>query len=91
MLLADVRELAAEIETSPELGLAGVMGVAPLGEDPDSAFERLKTAASRVSDVNPSAKIVSAGMSGDFAAAIGAGATHVRIGAAVLGDRPSVK
>ncbi len=87
------RELADQISAAPGLELAGVMGVAPLvGDAPASAaFERLRTVADSVADDHPSAQIISAGMSGDFVAAINAGATHVRLGAAVLGHRPALR
>ncbi|MEI8082694.1 MAG: YggS family pyridoxal phosphate-dependent enzyme [Actinomycetes bacterium] len=83
----DARTLADLISSTQELRLAGVMGVAPLQGDPSTAFERLRTVSKELTDGYPSATIISAGMSGDYAAAISAGATHVRIGAAVLGHR----
>lgn len=85
---ADVRAIADAIATTENLTFEGVMGVAPHPGDPVAAFERLREIASEISDDHPSAKIISAGMSGDFAAAIQAGATHVRLGAAILGERP---
>ncbi|MEI6621764.1 MAG: YggS family pyridoxal phosphate-dependent enzyme [Actinomycetes bacterium] len=81
MALADV------IRANEHLVLAGVMGVAPLAGDPTEAFGRLREVSDELAGVYPSATIFSAGMSGDYAAAISAGATHVRIGAAVLGHR----
>jgi uncharacterized pyridoxal phosphate-containing UPF0001 family protein len=63
------------------------MAVAPLGADPRRAFARLAEVASGVRRQHPGAAIVSAGMSGDLEAAIAAGATHVRVGTALLGDR----
>jgi uncharacterized pyridoxal phosphate-containing UPF0001 family protein len=33
--------------------------------------------------------VVSMGMSGDYEAAIAAGATHVRVGTAIFGSRPA--
>jgi uncharacterized pyridoxal phosphate-containing UPF0001 family protein len=63
------------------------MAVAPLGRDPRSAFAPLPKLADAVRSVNPSATLVSAGMSGDLEAAIECGATHLRIGTALLGDR----
>jgi pyridoxal phosphate enzyme (YggS family) len=71
------------------LRLRGVMAVAPLGADPVAAFAKLAAIAVRVRDVDPGATWISAGMSGDFEAAIESGATHVRIGSAVLGSRPA--
>jgi PLP dependent protein len=67
------------------------MGVAPLGEDPLPAFERLAQVSVRVREIEPTATWVSAGMSGDLEQAISCGATHVRVGSAVLGRRPGIK
>jgi uncharacterized pyridoxal phosphate-containing UPF0001 family protein len=64
------------------------MAVAPLGLDPVPAFARLAGIAARVREVESGATWVSAGMSGDLEAAVESGATHVRIGSAVLGSRP---
>lgn len=83
--------LAEAIAQAQGLTLGGVMAVAPLGGDARAAFDRLREVSETITDGHPSATIISAGMSGDFAAAIHAGATHVRMGAAVLGDRPSVR
>ncbi|CAN5335811.1 YggS family pyridoxal phosphate-dependent enzyme [soil metagenome] len=83
-----VAELAARVSGAESLRLRGVMAVAPPGEDPLKAFDRLALAAESVRAVDPTATWVSAGMSGDLEAAIKTGATHVRIGSAVLGPRP---
>jgi pyridoxal phosphate enzyme (YggS family) len=85
---ASIDEVASAVEAAPALRLAGVMGVAPLGADPAEAYRRLAAAAKRLRAVHPHARLVSAGMSGDFEVAIEAGATHVRVGSAVLGERP---
>ncbi|HEY2519446.1 MAG TPA: alanine racemase [Streptosporangiaceae bacterium] len=69
------------------LRLGGVMAVAPLGVPAASAFTGLDAAAAAVRAVQPAATMISAGMSGDLEAAIEAGATHLRIGTALLGDR----
>lgn len=79
--------LADLIGITPRLRLAGVMGIAPHGTDPRPAFDRLVEIGAAVRAHHPGARIVSAGMSHDFVAAIHAGATQVRIGTAVLGDR----
>lgn len=84
---AQALALAAQIASTGGLILGGVMGVAPLGVDPQPAFEQLREVSEAILDEYPSATIVSAGMSGDYVAAINAGATHVRMGAAVLGRR----
>ena len=81
-------ELVAQQES---LELAGVMGVAPLGGDPDGAFERLREVAVAVGAEHPGATWVSAGMSGDLEAAVRRGATHLRVGSAILGSRPALR
>lgn len=83
--------LAEAVLAEESLRLRGVMAVAPLGADPIPAFERLATVAAQVRRLEPSADQISAGMSGDMEAAIRSGATHVRIGSAILGMRPSIK
>ena len=88
VLPSDLGELAEATAVSPWLRLRGVMAVAPLGEDPRPAFERLARLAEVVRSIEPSATWISAGMSGDLEAAVEHGATHVRIGSAVLGERP---
>lgn len=87
----EVPLLAERVAATEGLRLRGVMAVAPLGEDPAVAFGRLAEVAADVRRVDPSATWMSAGMSGDLEQAIGAGATHVRIGSAVLGRRPDLK
>ncbi len=87
----DAPGLAARVSSTEGLRLRGVMAVAPLGEDPVAAFARLAEVADEVRRVDPAATWVSAGMSGDLEQAVAAGATHVRIGSAVLGARPTIK
>lgn len=85
----DIERLAAHVVAScPSLRVRGIMAVAPLGGAPAAAFERLAAAAQAVRRVAPQAAWMSAGMSGDFAEAIAAGATHLRIGTAITGPRP---
>jgi pyridoxal phosphate enzyme (YggS family) len=84
-----VTRLADLVLGEKRLRLRGVMAVAPLGADPVVAFERLSAVAEQVRRIEPAATWVSAGMSGDLEAAIAAGATHVRVGSAVLGSRPA--
>jgi len=87
----EVDALAAAVEEAGRLRLRGLMAIAPLGEDPVAAFTRLADIRSRFLETHPGATWLSAGMSADLEAAIAAGATHVRIGSAVLGSRPEVK
>lgn len=72
----------------PTLRVRGIMAVAPLDESPAAAFERLRAGSERVRSVIPDADWISAGMTADFAEAIAAGATHLRIGSAITGPRP---
>lgn len=88
---ADVLELATKIEKAEHLDLAGVMAVAPLGSDPDAAFARLADISHRLRQTYPHADAVSAGMSGDLEHAIRHGATHLRVGSNVLGQRPGLR
>ncbi|MBR8745319.1 YggS family pyridoxal phosphate-dependent enzyme [Nocardiopsis sp. MG754419] len=84
---ADALGIAERIDEHEALELGGVMAVAPLGGDPDAAFARLYQVATRIRDRYSRATMISAGMSGDLEAAIGRGATHLRLGAALLGAR----
>ena len=67
--------------------LAGVMAVAPTNEDPARAFARLAGLHETLLGNHPTASWRSAGMSGDFPAAIKSGATHLRLGSSILGSR----
>ena len=86
---AQILELAAAVAAEEGLLLGGVMAIAPLGVPPAQAFAPLPAAAAAVREIRPEAAMISAGMSGDLEAAIAVGATHVRVGTALLGDRPS--
>ena len=88
---AEVGGLADAISAAQALRLRGVMAVAPLGADPVPAFAELAAIHAQLRAAHPEATWCSAGMSGDLEAAIAAGATHVRVGRAVLGSRPSVQ
>ncbi|QIP86944.1 YggS family pyridoxal phosphate-dependent enzyme [Streptomyces sp. Tu 2975] len=87
-----IEELAAAVAGSPGLRLDGLMTVAPLAGPyagrQQAAFERLMEFSSSLRAVHPAANMVSAGMSADLEQAVAAGATHVRVGTAVLGVRP---
>lgn len=85
---AEVRDLADLIASTDGLELRGVMAVAPRGGDPGPAFQCLQSISLALRQDHPAATWISAGMSGDLEAAIGFGATHLRVGGAVLGNRP---
>ena len=69
------------------ISICGVMGIAPLHEDPAPAFARLQEFSQRVQEWFPQAKAISAGMSGDYKIALNFGATHIRLGSSILGHR----
>jgi pyridoxal phosphate enzyme (YggS family) len=84
---AKLVELASGITEFTNLNLIGLMAVAPLDEDTDQAFSRLSQIHSHFREGFPDAKYLSAGMSGDYESAILHGATHIRIGSSILGNR----
>lgn len=87
----DLERIAERVLATPTLRLRGVMAVAPLPEEeaPASAFARLRGYSERVRRLDPQATAISAGMTHDYPEAIAAGATHLRIGSAITGNRPA--
>ncbi|MYU00872.1 MULTISPECIES: YggS family pyridoxal phosphate-dependent enzyme [unclassified Streptomyces] len=89
-----IEELAAAVDAADGLRLGGLMTVAPLAGPfagrQRAAFDRLMEFSTRLRAARPAANMVSAGMSGDLEDAVAAGATHVRVGTAVLGVRPAL-
>ncbi|MGV9882856.1 YggS family pyridoxal phosphate-dependent enzyme [Streptomyces sp. NPDC003006] len=89
-----IEELADLVARAPGLRLDGLMTVAPLtgpyAGRQQAAFERLMEFATLMRATHPAANMVSAGMSADLEQAVAAGATHVRVGTAVLGVRPGL-
>ena len=88
---AEMLQIADAVAGSGALDLSGLMAVAPLGAPPGPAFARLAALAAELRGVHPDAMSLSAGMSGDLEAAVAVGATHVRIGSALLGGRPPLR
>jgi hypothetical protein len=84
----ELEPLAERVLAARNIRLGGVMAVAPLGEDPRAAFGRVRAASDRLRLLAPDADSLSMGMSGDFREAILEGATHLRIGTAITGNRP---
>lgn len=89
---AELSEVAGAVASAGSLRLRGLMAVAPLGESPRSsmalsAFATLAECSRVLRTVYPDATVMSAGMSEDLVEAIACGATHVRIGSALLGKR----
>jgi pyridoxal phosphate enzyme (YggS family) len=88
---AELDPLVDAVLAKADLRLRGLMAVAPLGADPARAFAAVRGLSERVRGAAPSATALSMGMSGDFAAAIREGATHLRIGTAITGKRPDAR
>ena len=84
----ELERLAERVLAAPRLTLRGLMAVAPLGEEPRAAFARVREASERLRRIAPDAAALSMGMSGDFREAVLEGATHLRIGTAITGNRP---
>jgi len=87
----EIEAVANAIDDAEALRLRGLMGVAPLGGDASAAYHRLAAASEELRALHPSASAVSAGMTADFVEAVRAGATHVRVGSAILGERPPLR
>jgi pyridoxal phosphate enzyme (YggS family) len=84
---SDLAQLADLVNESNNLELLGLMAVAPLGTEPEKAFADLAQINQGFKSQFPNSKYLSAGMSGDFEAAIKFGATHIRVGSSILGSR----
>ncbi|MEI7771446.1 MAG: YggS family pyridoxal phosphate-dependent enzyme, partial [Chloroflexales bacterium] len=88
--------LSAELERAvalPQLEVRGLMTIAPIGGDPEAArptFRMLRELRDDLARRLPQARWdeLSMGMTDDFAAAIAEGATIVRVGRAIFGERP---
>ncbi|MCP3425532.1 YggS family pyridoxal phosphate-dependent enzyme [Rothia sp. AR01] len=85
----ELAQLADAVEAAEGLRLGGLMAVAPLGAEPGPSFERLWELSQRLREDHPRARHISAGMSGDWAEAIGWGSTRVRLGSSIMGPRPA--
>lgn len=85
---AAVDRLCAAVAEAEALEFGGLMAIAPLGADPDAAFAALAEEHQRVLRNHPEALDLSAGMSHDLEAAVRHGSTCVRVGAALMGERP---
>jgi hypothetical protein len=89
--LADAPALARAVAATANVRLDGLMTMPPPGDDPRRHFDALRALRDRLAaDIGP-LPVLSMGMSGDFEAAIACGATHVRIGTAIFGERPRVE
>ena len=84
-----IHHLAEQLLAAEGVELRGLMAVAPLGREPRQAFATVRELSERLRSVAPQADALSIGMSGDYREAILEGATHLRIGAAITGNRPT--
>ena len=89
VLPANLEALADHVANLAGVTLLGVMAVAPLDEEPRRAFSYVRELSERLLRSHPDAVAISMGMSGDFVEAIAEGATHLRIGTAITGNRPN--
>jgi hypothetical protein len=85
---AAVDEICAQVDAAQSLELVGLMAIPPLDWDSDRAFARLQSEHQRVRRAHPQATGLSAGMSNDLEDAVKHGSTCVRVGTALLGQRP---
>lgn len=84
----DIESFSTRVLETPGLNLVGVMGVPAVDEPPQAGFDRLCNLRERVLKVSSAAKMISAGMSGDWEVALEYGATHLRVGTTITGNRP---
>ena len=85
------RALAEKINALPHLALHGLMAIAPFTPDPEKSrphFAALRELREQLqTDTGLHLPVLSMGMSGDFTVAIEEGATQVRVGTALFGER----
>lgn len=82
-----VLSFADQVAEVDSLKLAGLMAVASLNESPDHDFDQMAELSQRLTQTHQNATGLSIGMSGDFLQALAFGATHLRIGTAITGNR----
>lgn len=92
----DVASVARDIvENCPRITLEGLMTMAPFSENPEDArpyFRRLREIRNSIQDsLGIGLPRLSMGMSGDYEVAVEEGATWVRLGTVLFGERPKVK
>lgn len=87
--IPNLAPLVEQVLASPGLNLLGLMAVAPLGAEPKRSFALVSELGAQLRGIAPEARYLSMGMSQDYPAAIAEGATHLRIGTAITGNRPA--
>lgn len=85
---AGLDRLVERVLDTPGIRLLGLMAIAPLGAEPRASFARVRDLGEQTRRLAPEARFLSMGMSLDYADAIKEGATHLRIGTAITGNRP---
>jgi PLP dependent protein len=83
-----VDELCDAVAAADGLEFVGLMAIPPLDADPDEAFARLQEEKERVQKAYHQPLGLSAGMSSDLESAVEHGSTCVRVGTALMGQRP---
>ena len=83
-----VDEICAAVQAAEGLEFVGLMGIPPLDGDPAEAFARLQAEQQRVQRAYAQPLGLSAGMSDDLEIAVKHGSTCVRVGTALMGQRP---
>lgn len=86
-------EMVEQISKLPNLHIQGLMTIAPFVDDPEDNREIFREMKQLSVDIkaknidNVNMKILSMGMTGDYEVAIEEGATHVRVGTGIFGER----
>jgi pyridoxal phosphate enzyme (YggS family) len=88
---AKLIELANQISSLPNIKVLGLMAVGPVDREIEPAFARLQQIQAGFLTEFKDAVFLSSGMSGDYEMAISYGATHLRIGSSILGNRAPIK
>ena len=83
----ELQSYADRVVSVPTLKLAGLMAVASLEASPERDFETIAALSMELRKNHPNASGLSIGMSGDYIEALSFGATHLRIGTAITGNR----
>jgi pyridoxal phosphate enzyme (YggS family) len=88
----EIEDAAARILSLPSLDVRGLMTIAPFGLDAEqtrAVFRRLRELRDRLRERHPHAQLteLSMGMTDDFPLAIEEGATMIRVGRAIFGER----
>ncbi len=89
-----LRELAEEVASLPNLELCGLMTLPPWSDNPESSrpfFSRLRLLRDELASRGRVLPHLSMGMTGDFEVAVEEGATLVRVGTAIFGERPRIE